>query len=177
MLAGHQKLEEFAAWLPHQTGWGSLIFLGVWVVAMLCCSPSTPLWLIGGYCFRHDFRKALALNMAGCWLVNPCPLPCHLPTNVSFGPRVRLCYRLHERAYISPAITTAATRYTERCGLFLPGEGSARVLLLERGQALPPLLQLWRLARTTCAQRARGAERVRRNPPCSLPLAPDHDAF
>ena len=45
--AGHGTLEKFSPWLAEQQEAGIGIFLGVWVVAMLCCAPSTPLWLLG----------------------------------------------------------------------------------------------------------------------------------
>lgn len=49
---GRSSLESFSAWLPTQQSLGVLIFLGICVFSLLCCAPSTPLWLIGGFCFK-----------------------------------------------------------------------------------------------------------------------------
>ena len=68
VVSGRGTLEDFSPWLKKQEALGLAIFLGVWLVAMLCCLPSTPLWLLGGFCFRNRFLVGLGINVAGGWL-------------------------------------------------------------------------------------------------------------
>ena len=65
---GHQPLEDFSPWLQSQEAAGTAIFLAVWVGGSVFCLPSTPLWLLGGFCFKQNFLLGLLLNALGCWL-------------------------------------------------------------------------------------------------------------
>jgi hypothetical protein len=65
---GQQPLEKFTPWLKSQETAGIAIFLGVWLGGSVACLPSTPLWLLGGFCFKQNFFLGLALNVVGCWL-------------------------------------------------------------------------------------------------------------
>jgi hypothetical protein len=64
---GHKPLEDFSPWLKSQEAAGIAIFLGTWVAGSVLCLPSTPLWLLGGFCFKEKFLVALLLNAVGCW--------------------------------------------------------------------------------------------------------------
>ena len=64
---GHTPLENFSPWLQSQHAAGTAIFLGVWVAGSVLCLPSTPLWLLGGFCFKQNFFVGLSLNAFGCW--------------------------------------------------------------------------------------------------------------
>eukprot|EP01043_Picozoa_sp_COSAG02_P045292 COSAG02_NODE_4126_length_5741_cov_164.845090_4_plen_131_part_00 len=64
---GQAPLEQFAPWLHSQETAGTAIFLGVWVAGSVLCLPSTPLWLLGGFCFKQNFYIGLSLNAFGCW--------------------------------------------------------------------------------------------------------------
>lgn len=65
---GQEPLESFSPWLKSQETAGIVIFLGVWVAGSVLCLPSTPLWLLGGFCFKQEFLVGLMLNASGCWL-------------------------------------------------------------------------------------------------------------
>eukprot|EP01045_Picozoa_sp_COSAG04_P002868 COSAG04_NODE_109_length_25931_cov_38.787279_23_plen_293_part_00 len=65
---GEEPLQQFTPWLAHQRSAGLAIFLGIWVVCSIGCLPSTPLWLLGGFCFKSNLALGFGLNVLGCYL-------------------------------------------------------------------------------------------------------------